>query len=171
MKKTNDSNSPKRQIGGYIIKSNGQRREGFIAISDELDLFSKPLIGQQLKSIEKHDYTWCFNFTGDVLVSTESSWRLIDKDHIVVTSDDHGQQFGLPVPVDAVSRTLSCTVNRNVEAATISPLSGDLIIEFHGQVQLQFLQMSCGYESWHLYFKGSETHCTGGGTIVHFTKT
>ena len=129
--------------------------------------YSSPLVGQRLLSVEKIDYSWCFDFSGEVSLATESSWRLINEDRIVVTSEDHGHQFGLPEPVDA-ARVLSSMVGRTAEGAAIDASSGDLIIEFSGRVRLQLLQMSFGYESWRLSVRGSETICTGGGEIVHF---
>lgn len=133
-------------------------------------MYSKPLIGHELLSVEKMDHTWFFRFTGEITVATESLWRLLEKGRIVVTSEDHGQQFGLPEPVDAAERVAGSTVHRTVEAAGISPSSGDLTIEFSGRAHLQLLQTSSGYESWRLSVQGSETICTGGGDIAHFPK-
>lgn len=44
--------------------------------------------------------------------------------------------------------------------------TGDLLINFEGDVQLQFLQLSVGYESWSLYVQDKQIICTGGGGIV-----
>src|SRR5687768_6552513 len=114
------------------------------------------LVAKQLLVVEKRDYTWFFGFSGNVSVSTESPWRLINEDRIVVTSEDDGHQFGLSEPVDAASRLLSSIVGRTVGAAAIDASSGDLTIEFDGRARLQLLQMSCGYESWRLSAPGSE---------------
>ncbi|HLF98021.1 MAG TPA: DUF6188 family protein [Methylococcaceae bacterium] len=134
--------------------------------SEELQTYSTPLIGHQLMSVEKRDQTWFFRFAGDITVATESLWRLIEKGRIVVTSEDHGHQFGLPERVDAAERVLASTILRTVEAAVISLSSGDLTIGFNGGMQLQLLQPSSGYESWRLSVQGSETICTGGGDIT-----
>ena len=147
-----------------------RRLEASTVKSEELDSYSKPLIGHQLMSVEKKDYSWFFRFAGDISVATESPWRLINDDRVVVTSEDHGRQFGLSEPVDAASRLLSSIVGRTVEAAAISASSGDLTIEFSRRAQLQLLQMSCGYESWRLSVRGSETICTGGGDIAYFPR-
>ena len=124
-----------------------------------------PLVGEQLLSVEKRDYSWFFGFSGEVFLATETSWRLINDDRIVVTSEDHGHQFGLPEPVDAVS-VLSSIVGRTVERVGIDASSGDLTLEFSGRVRLQLLQMSSGYESWSLSSRGGEIICTGGGKLV-----
>jgi len=119
-------------------------------------------------SIEKKDYSWFFKFASDISVVTESPWRLIYENRIVVTSEDHGHQFGLPEPVDAALVAVSKIAGHTVEAAVISECSGDLTIEFSGRAQLELLQMSGGYESWRLIVGNSETICMGGGEIAHF---
>ena len=134
------------------------------------DNYSRPLIGRQLTAVEKRDYSWIFRFGDDAGVMTESAWRLMDGNRIVVASEDHGHKFGLPAPVDAVSKLQSFIVGRTVEAAEISMSSGDLIVAFGGTMQLQFLQLSSGYESWRLSVQGAETICTGGGGVAHFPR-
>ncbi|HMS15366.1 MAG TPA: DUF6188 family protein [Planctomycetota bacterium] len=129
----------------------------------------EPLAGHQLISVEKKDHTWFFRFTGESTLATESPWRLL-QGHIVISSEDHLQQFALPEPVDAAKRVLTSTGGRSVESTAILSESGDLTIVFAGGLQLQLLQASSGYESWRLSVKGAETICTGGGTIVHRPK-
>jgi hypothetical protein len=121
-------------------------------------------------SVEKKDYSWFFMFTEGVSVATESPWRLINEGRIVVTSEDDGHQFGLPQPVDAASNVREALRGRTVEAAAICESSGDLIITFSEQAQLQVLQMSGEYESWRLSHVGGETICCGGGEIAHFAR-
>lgn len=137
---------------------------------EELRVYSKPLIGHRLISVEKLDHTWFFKFAGDITVATESLWRLLAEGRIAVTSEDHGHQFGLPKPVDAAERVLVTTTGLAVVAAEISQPTGDLIINFGGQVQLQLLQDSCGYEAWRLSAQGHEIICTGGGYLSHFPR-
>ena len=134
----------------------------------ENESFCEPLIGHQFLSVEKKDYSWFFMFGDDISRATESAWRLISEERIIVTSEDHGHQFGLPEPVDAAERVLSCIAGCTVEGTTICGSSGDLTIAFSGKAQLQLLQMSCGYESWRLNIHGSVTWCTGGGDIDHY---
>ena len=124
------------------------------------------LVTKQLLSVEKKDYSWFFSFSGSVSVSTQSLWRVIKEDRLVVSSEDDGHQFGLSEPVDGASRMQSLIVGRTVEAAAIDPSSGDLTIAFDGRTRLQLLQMSSGYESWTLSAPGYEIICTGGGALL-----
>lgn len=134
--------------------------------SEERHSRIEPLIGCRLISVEQRDHSWCFGFSGDSVIVTESAWRLIVDGRIAVSSEDHGHPFGRPEPVDAAS-SAQWVVGQKVEAASISECTGDLTVEFSGKTQLQLLQVSSGYESWRLRTSGGETICTGGGTLVH----
>lgn len=138
---------------------------------EETDTHAKPLIGRQLLSVEKKDYSWFFGFGAGVSLATESPWRLIEQGRIAVSSEDHGQQFGLPAPVDAAREVLSRAAGRTVEAASVASDSGDLMVQFPGRVYLQQLQLSSGHESWRLSVDGSESICMGGGSIAHFPRS
>ncbi len=128
------------------------------------------LVGNPLCSVEKKDYSWFFVFAEQTSIVTESPWRFIVPESIVVTSEDHGQPFGLPQPVDAARGVLSRTGSLLVTAASIHPTTGDLT-ERLGDLELQFLQMSSGYEAWRLFHQGTEIICTGGGDITYFDTT
>jgi hypothetical protein len=130
----------------------------------------EPLLGQRLQSVEKQDYTWFFTFNDQIAVSTESPWRFMAKGRIVVTSEDDGHQFGLPAPVDAAQRVLSEIGVIPVTTSIVDASTGDLTIKFGNDVYIQFLQMSCGYESWRLGINGTDVFCTGGGQIAIFRR-
>lgn len=131
------------------------------------DKCTGPLLGALLISVERLDQSWILTFGGDITLATETLWRLIDAGRIVVTSEDHGHQFGLPEPVDAAGRLWSSVCGRTVVTASVSPSSGDLTIAFGEGTELQLLQTSSGYESWRLSVRGCETVCVGGGKIAH----
>jgi hypothetical protein len=78
----------------------------------------QPLVGQTLRSVEKKDYSWFFVFADDISIVTESTWRLLSEDGIIVTSEDHGHQFGLPAPVDAAERVLAGVSRKAVVIAS-----------------------------------------------------
>ena len=135
------------------------------------ETYTKPLIGRQLLSVEKMDYTWFFGFGTGVTLATESPWRFIEQGRIVASSEDHGHQFGLPAPTDAAREVMSRAAGRTVEAAPVASDSGDLMVMFPGRAYLQLLQLSSGYESWRLSADGSESICMGGGNIAHLPRT
>ena len=124
--------------------------------------------GARLQSVEKKDYSWFFTFTDRVSVATELPWRFVTSNGIVVTSDDHGEKFGLPSPVDASLRVLSAIQDTPIRSTRVDTQTGDLFVCFSDTTFLQFLQMSCGYEAWRLRLGDRETICTGGGEIASF---
>jgi hypothetical protein len=138
---------------------------------EETDTYAKPLVGRQFLSVEKKDYSWFFGFGSGVSLATESPWRFIEQGRVVVGSEDHGQQFGLPAPVDAARDLQSRAAGRTVEAASVASDSGDLMVQFPGPAYLQLLQLSSGYESWRLSVDGGESICMGGGDIAHFPRS
>ena len=79
-------------------------------------------------------------------------------------------QFGLPAPIDAAEKVLVHAMGQNVVQVMIERTTGDLYIEFAHGYTLQLLQMSSGYEAWHLFIDGAATHCIGDGDIAHFPK-
>ena len=136
--------------------------------SPDYDSYCTPLIGLALRSVEKKDYSWIFVFADDISIMTEDAWRLLSADGIVITSQDHGHQFGLPAPVDAAKSVLAGVSMKVVVTASITRPTADLTLDFGGHSHLQFFQLSSGYESWRLYSHGSQTICIGGGDIAHF---
>jgi hypothetical protein len=124
------------------------------------------LIGEQLVETVKTDYTWLFRFTGGGSITTESGWRLVTNGGIGVASDDHGQIFGLKEPVDAGVRVLAATKGKKVQAFCIAERTSDLTLRFKGEVCLEFLNLSCGYESWRTQHEAEEVICMGGGQVV-----
>ena len=121
------------------------------------------LVGHPLQSLVLKDYSWVFTFADDVSLWTESAWRFMDAEHIVITSEDHQQKFGLPAPVDAAEWVLSRVGSSPVSAVSIRSRTGDLLVRFGELHELELLQMSSGYEAWHLHARGRDLYCLGGG--------
>jgi len=141
-------------------------------MSDNFKLFvAEPFAGASFRSLEKRDYSWFFKFDQPLSISTESSWRFITPERIEVTSEDHGHPFGLSQPVDAIERVMSRLAGVQVQSVSCNPKTGDLCVFFGESLYLQFLQMSCGYESWRAHSKLGQSICLGGGEIAYFRET
>jgi hypothetical protein len=138
--------------------------------TQKMDQYTTSLIGQHLLEVFQQDFSWFFQFSGGVSISTESPWRMIRRDRIVVTSDDHGRGFALSKPTDAAALVQKNMAGRSVISGQISPAAGDLEVVFAGGARLQFLQLSAGYEAWRLTAPEGETICLGGGEISHFSQ-
>jgi hypothetical protein len=120
---------------------------------------------QRLTDAGKENNAWFFTFECGGGVSTEQAWRVLTSEGIVATSDDHGHQFGLPAPVDAPKRAKETIGANKVSTYCFSKGSSDLLIDFEGGAQLQLLNLSCGYESWHAVNDGVHVICMGGGNL------
>ncbi len=127
------------------------------------------LVGKRLKDAAKQDYTWSFTFSDGGWIGTESGWRLVTSDGVGVTSEDHGHAFGLPSPVDAGARVQLAVGARKIEAIRVADRTSDLIVGFEGGVSLEFLNLSCGYESWRTQHDSEEVICMGGGQLATYS--
>lgn len=119
-----------------------------------------------MRSVEKLDYAWSFRFDEPLVVLTEAHWRLIASEGIVVSSEDDGQQFGLPQPVNAAEQVRQAVGSSKVSQAIVNAQTGDLRIEFANGRWLEILQMSSGYEAWRAHTAMGEAICMGGGQLV-----
>ena len=146
-------------------------RDRSLGTLKKMKIDTTPLRGQFIVSLEKKDFTWFFSFSGSDVIATVSPWRLITPSGIIVTSEDHDQQFGLPAPVNTggrVTKELGCD---KISDLSHDPQTGDLFLRFSGDRYLQFLQLSCGYEAWRLYMGDLEYICMGGGGYASFERT
>jgi len=130
-----------------------------------------PFVGASLRSLEKSGVSWFFKFDEPLSIATESSWRFITPERIEVTSEDHGHPFGLRQPVDAIERVTSRLSGVGVQSVSCDATTGDLSVFFGEKLYLEFLQMSCGYESWRAHSKLGSSVCLGGGEIAYFPET
>ena len=101
-----------------------------------------------------------------VTVGVECLWRIVTRGRVALTSEDHGHQFGLPAPVDAVARCTELFSTRHVSAVTLREDTADLAIEFTDDLRLEVIPTSAGYESWRLHDpSGTSYFVQGGGQI------
>jgi hypothetical protein len=140
----------------------------YTTISDD----SKPdmtwLIGRKIQDVEKVDYSWFFVLDDGSSIGTESPWRLVTVKGIVVTSEDHGHAFGLPAPVNATERVTKTVAQSHVSGFELKEGTSDLVLHFENSASIEFLNLSCGYESWRTVHGQQEVICMGGGgfTII-----
>jgi len=96
-------------------------------------------------------------------------WRIKANDRIVLTSSDHGQQFGLPAPVDAYAEASSRLQGHRVIDVQLEKDSADLTIMFDRGHRLEVFTDSSGYEPWNLWAPGVHLVALGGGGIADFS--
>jgi hypothetical protein len=106
------------------------------------------LQGRRLEQVSFSPPTlWRFSFGGGGVLAVETLWRLISGAALVVTSEDHGQQYGLPDRIDATTRVMNRRPLTVVQLLR-GPAGADLIIRFKEGAELQVIATSSGYESW-----------------------
>ena len=110
--------------------------------------------------------TWFVMFADSLSITVECPWRLIHDGGIAVSSDDHRQQFGLPVPIDAAERATSLLAGIAVQRVEIREGTADLFIHFERDWRLEIIPFSSGYESWQVSTpSGKRVVAQGGGQL------
>jgi hypothetical protein len=108
-----------------------------------------------------------FDFETGVL-RVDCLWRIVAGGRLVLTSEDHEQQFGLPAPRDAYTEATTMLGGRRVTAARLREETADLLVEFDGGLLLEVLSASSGYEPWQLSAPGVLLVAMGGGGFAKF---
>ncbi|SRR6266498_4311958 len=110
---------------------------------------------------EHYPENFTFEF-GDASLAVDCLWRIKVDGRVALTSYDHGQQFGLPAPLDAHAEASSRLKDLRVVEVRLDEKSADLILEFNGGLRLEVLTDSSGYEPWNLHAPGVHLVALGG---------
>ena len=78
-------------------------------------------------------------------------WRVIKDGRASISNFDHGQQYGLPAPIDAVALLATDLQGRLVTDAQHDKETGDLLFWFTNDMKCQILNFT-GYEIWEINF-------------------
>src|ERR1051326_782671 len=106
------------------------------------------LIGHRFESLTRREYDWVVVFDKDASLVIACLWRLIECGRVRFTSEDDGQQFGLPAPVNAAAEINGRLSRATVEAVELRQGLLDLELRFSTGHSLQILPNSSGYEAW-----------------------
>jgi hypothetical protein len=109
------------------------------------------------------DFSWAFNFGESIWLTAECPWRILTPG-VAFTDSDDGQKFGLPAPLDGESEVLRLLSGKRIQSVTKRETTGVLVIVF-GDVTLELLHLSAGYEAWQLGCDGVELIAQGGGNV------
>ena len=125
------------------------------------------LVGHRLIEVERSEYDWLFRFANDVGLRVACPWRILVEGRIAHGDSDHGQQFGLPKPVDGAGRSNKLLLNKVIESVAVRDDTGDITISFTDGTALEVLNTSSGYEGWQLNDgAGLNVVATGGGELA-----
>ncbi|MBX7106348.1 MAG: hypothetical protein K1X57_19880 [Gemmataceae bacterium] len=126
------------------------------------------LVGYRLRSFARRDYDWVVAFDNDAILVIACLWRLVEAGRIRFTSEDEGQQFGLPAPVDAAAEVNGRLAGAAVEAVVLRQGLLDLELRFSTGHLLQIIPDSSGYEAWNVCSGNSQFIAVGGGELAVF---
>jgi hypothetical protein len=130
------------------------------------------LLGRLCIEVLKDDETqeWVFAFDGLIALRAICPWRIIAGQRLVYGYEDHGQQFGLPAPIDGRTCAGGLLSGRPICGIHTRDVSGDLSIEFDGGTWLELFNSSGGYEGWQCSTKDISFIGMGGGSISRWTR-
>lgn len=125
------------------------------------------MVGKNVKVSLLPPASWVFSFDDVLGIRVECPWRLIHQGKIAVSSEDHDQQFGLPSPVDAAAKGSALLAGAQIQQVNVREGTADLLIHLDGDLRLEIIPFSSGYESWHVFTpSGEQIIATGGGTLA-----
>jgi hypothetical protein len=110
------------------------------------------------------EHSSAFRF-GNATLVVESLWRISRDGRLRRTSNDNGQRFGHQTAVDANSEATELLAGRRIAEVRVEPLRGDVVIRFDGEVILEVITDSAGYEAWTLSAPGRSLVAASGGTV------
>jgi hypothetical protein len=129
-------------------------------------LLESLLIHLPCTEVKKTGHLWQFRFGGDAAtLNLECPWRLLSQGMIVYGSDDDGQQFGLPEPIDGVKQTAKLLAVSPVASLDVREACGDLSLTFENGIVLEAFNGSSGYEGWTCSGTKGTVVAQGGGSL------
>lgn len=110
---------------------------------------------------------WTFSFGQKGYIGVQCPWRILKQGRTALSSDDHRQQYGLPAPIDSAVEATRHLSGVLITAAQLRAGTNDILIDFSGDLRLEILPMSTGYEGWQMmdpfgveFFAGGAGHIT-----------
>ena len=112
--------------------------------------------------------SWGFDFDGRLRLNVQCPWRIVSDRGIALGSEDDGQQFGLPAPVDGGAVALKLLAAVPLKQVLVTEKTGDIVFEFESGIRLEVFNNSSGYEGWNCGTpSGLEVIGMGGGTTAN----
>jgi len=128
------------------------------------------LLGHKVERVtyDPETQVWSLVMSSSIRFDILTPWRILTESRIALSSRDHGQKYGLPGPVDGVSRATELIGGRRVERILIDDASADLCIELEGGAVIRTFNDSSGWEAWIVHAPQGQYIAQGGGNIVMF---
>lgn len=125
------------------------------------------LVGRRFEKLVHREYDWMIVFENQASLVIGCLWRLIEANRIRVTSEDDGQRFGRPSPVDAAAEVNERLAGSRVTAVDLKDHTLDVLLTFDGGMSMQIIPDSSGYEAWVACLgKRRQIIAIGGGDVA-----
>jgi hypothetical protein len=136
---------------------------------DHIDDFKQAFVGRTCLMRRESPF-WRADFDDQFMMAFRVPWRIVANGRVAFGDEDDGQQFGLPAPLNGEERAASELGGRIVEALQVDEETGDLRIEFDGNIRIDVFNQSSGYEGWDAYYTARGERwgviAMGGGQLV-----
>ena len=126
------------------------------------------LIGKELQAATDREYDWVFTFQDGINLTVECLWRLIEGKRIKLTSEDNGQQFGLPAPIVAIDELRKILIGAEIRSIELCEGTLDLVLKFGSGLSLEIIPTSSGHEAWNIGVNDKLYIAGGGGELSVF---
>ena len=115
---------------------------------------------------DKDGDCWYFYFADNIFASSSGFWRLLIEGKIDLVSLDHGQQFGLPKPLDLVEELTNKLAGKRLTKIEVIKDTYDLVLTLTGGFRLEIYISSSGYETYDFAVNNKRYIGLGSGDIA-----
>jgi hypothetical protein len=114
---------------------------------DYLSEFETSLIGMTC-SLRNREGQWFIEFDGPASIALAVPWRIVAEGSIALGSEDDGQMFGLPEPLDGENEARRLLDGKRIVRVLVDRQTADLTLTFDPDTRLDVINNSSGYEGW-----------------------
>lgn len=122
-------------------------------------------------TFDKDGSCWYFYFADKIFISSSGFWRLLTDDKIELVSLDHGQQFGLPKPLDLLEELTKRLAGKHLIKIEVIKDTYDLVLTLTEGHRLEIYISSSGYETYDFSINNKRYVGLGSGGIAIFDNT
>ena len=126
------------------------------------------MVGLEFSRVDLDEQSgqWWFPLGEGRGLAVTCPWQIIAEGRVVLASGDHGQQYGLPTPIDAPAKATQLLGGRKVGGVSLAEGSSELEVQLEGDAALRTFNDSSGYEGWRLTGpNGTWWIAQGGGNV------
>ena len=113
--------------------------------------FAQSLIGRRCIA-EHREHDWSFNFGRGTVITVAAAWRLLTLEGVAFADRDLAEGRPMPWPLGGETAPERLLKRRKVEAVDIDAVTGDLRIQFEGDIRLEVFNNSATYDGWQADF-------------------